>query len=331
MPIDITEAWKVFYTVFETNKSHKLRDILEKRIPIRIGSGSDGFMMMDQKYKITLEFLKILKYYNYPYIIVTRSDLVSYDEYIDAMDPELASIQISIPSINDNLNKQIEKGAPSSTRRLRAIRKLTREGFWTTVRVNPLFPIYPDGYYSDPNFDRRNNTLKFDLFSYDIVQAVAEHGGQSLLAGFVRLSTFAINNISRDTGIDLRPFFKDGGRRGKRDHYSPEEITAYYERVNAKCKQQGVQFTTCYIGNGENFFWKHRDMWDNKVDCCNAQKRVSSFVTDARKIPYESRLKLSPIKKPANDLEGLAAELSKISPTLIRKFEQNLNGDNVHV
>ena len=44
MPRDITTVWKAFYTVFETDKKSKWREILEKRIPLRIGSGSDGFM-----------------------------------------------------------------------------------------------------------------------------------------------------------------------------------------------------------------------------------------------------------------------------------------------
>ena len=43
MPRDITTVWKVFYDVFETDKKSKWRKILEKRVPLRIGSGSDGF------------------------------------------------------------------------------------------------------------------------------------------------------------------------------------------------------------------------------------------------------------------------------------------------
>ena len=303
MPRDITSIWNEFYTVFETSKKSKWRSILEKRIPLRIGSGSDGFMHQDRKYRVTYELLKILKYYNYPYIIVTRSDLVAYDDYIDVMDPKLASIQISIPSINDDLNKLIEPGAPNSIRRLNAIRKLVNNGFWTTVRINPLFPIHPDGYFSDPNFPKEKRKLKFDLFSWDIVQAVAEHGGQSLLAGFVRLSNHGFNNIQKRTGIDLYPFFKKDCRKSKRDyHYSEQEIRAYYERLHSLCKLHGVQFTTCYIGNGESMFWKDQDLWDNKFDCCNAHNRVERFNHNAREIDYDLRLKLSSIKcNPVND------------------------------
>ena len=327
MPRDITSVWKAFYTVFETNKPSKWREVLEKRVPIRIGSGSDGFMQIDRKYKVTYELLKILKYYNYPYIIVTRSDLVADDTYMKVMDPNLASIQLSIPSINDKLNKQIEPGAPSSKRRLRAIQTLARNGFWTTVRINPLFPIYPDGYYTDPEFPQENRSMKFDYFDYDIIQAVAEHGGQSLLSGFVRLSGHSLKGIKDACGFDLKPFFKQENKRStKHYHYSSKEITAYYERIHAKCKQHGLQFTTCYIGNEESYFWKHQNLWDNKKDCCNAQGRVAGFSNDARKIDYDNRLKLSSIQMPPNDIMGIEQELGDIPIDLLKLLEKNSTG-----
>jgi len=275
---------------------------------------------MDKKYKVTHELLKILRYYRYPYIIVTRSDLVSHDEYLNVLDPDLASVQLSIPSLNDDLNKKIEPGAPSAKRRLKAIEKLTHNGFWTTTRINPLFPIFPDGYYTDPNFPKEKRNLRFDYFSWDLIQAIGEHGGQSVLAGVVRLSSFGINNIEKETGIDLRPFFNEECRKSKRDfHYSEKEIRAYYERVHAKCKAHGVQFTTCYIGNGESMFWSDQDLWDNKKDCCNAQGRVKGFSQDARKINYDTRLKLSSIQTNPVNPSAIDLELGSVNPKEIEK------------
>ena len=112
---------------------------MEKRTPIRIGSMSDSFMHVDKKYKVTQEFLKILDYYQYPYIIFTRSDLVAKEPYIDLLNKELCSIQMSIASTNDRMNKLIEPGTPSSERRLKALGTLAQNGFWTTVRINLYF------------------------------------------------------------------------------------------------------------------------------------------------------------------------------------------------
>lgn len=303
MPVDISELWNTFYTVFETDKKHKWREVMEKRTPIRIGSMSDSFMFMDKKYGVTKEFLKILDFYDYPYIIFTRSDLVSHDDYLDVLNPELCSVQMSIASTNDVMNKLIEPGTPSAKRRLKALEKLVKNGFWTTVRLNPFFPMYPDGYFSDPLFDKNNMPEPFNFSSFEMVDEIAQTGCQSVLAGVVRLSPFALNQIEKVTGRDLRPFFKKESRKSTKDwHYSDEEIRAYYERIHAKALQNGIQFTTCYIGNGEAHFWKDQDLWSNKKDCCNVIGNVNSFKGNtSRDILWDTRIKHSSHKTPPPD------------------------------
>ena len=320
MPVDIAEIWKSFYTVFETNKPSKWRDVLEKRIPLRIGSMSDSFMWMDKKYKVTQELLKILKHYNYPYIIFTRSDMVGATPYIDLLDPDLCSVQMSISSTNDDLNKKIEPGTPSSKKRLEALKRLTQNGFWTTVRLNPFFPIYPDGYFSDPGFDRTNNKLQFNFSSFEMVDEIASYGVQSILAGFVRLSPYALNQIQTACGVDLRPFFNNKIKLNTKDwNYSDAEIRAYYERIHARCLQNKVQFTTCYIGNGEPQFWRDRDLWANKTDCCNASGRVKGFDgTSSRDLSWDVRLKHSTLKTSTPiDMDNLHTPLEEVRPLLI--------------
>ena len=328
-PCDITQIWKVFYTVFETNKNSKWRKILEQRIPIRIGSMSDSFMQMDRKYKVTLEFLKILKHYNYPYIIFTRSDLVAHDSYIEQMDKDLCSIQMSISSTNDELNKLIEPGAPSAKRRLRALEKLVKAGFWTTVRINPLFPIYPNGFFTDPNYDHSKDSPKFDYFSFEMIDEIADHGVQSILTGFVRLSGFGLNNISKVTGTDLREFF--GEKKFKRSsnyHYDDKEIRYYYETIKERAENRGVQFTTCYIGNGEDHFWKDQDLWSNKTDCCNAKGNIKAFGADSRQIDWDERMRHFSVKcMQPNDVENLHTELG-VTPT--QMFVNNKGSIEIH-
>ncbi len=276
LPVDINILRSTFYTVFETNKKSKWRSLLEKRIPLRIGSMSDSFMFMDKKYKVTQELLRLLKFYNYPYIIFTRSDLVAHDDYLKLMDTDLASIQFSISSINDEMNKLIEPGAPSAKRRLISAQTLSKAGFWTTVRINPLFPIYPDGYFSDPNFKWDGEVPKFNYTDFDIVDALKEYNVPSMLVGFARLSSYGLNQIEKATGFNLRPFFdKTRVNKSVRDfHYTDKEITAYYNRFKLKSLENGIDFSTCYIGNGESHFWGHQDMWSNKSDCCNAKNKA---------------------------------------------------------
>lgn len=341
-PIDVTEIWNTFYTVFETSKKSKWRDILEMRIPVRIGSMSDSFMPQERKFKVTLEALKILNYYKYPYIIFTRSDIIASDEYLNVFEPELCSIQMSISSTNDEMNKLMEPGTPSAKRRLKALGEVARAGIWTTARLNPFFPIYPDGYFSDPNFDRSNSVEPFHFSSFEMVEEVASYGIPSVLAGLVRLSGFSMNQIEKAMGRNLRSFYKEELRRGSvanevtglksRDyHFSDAESRAYYERIHAKCIQNSVQFTTCYIGNGEKQFWRDQDLWTNKRDCCNTKGNVDSFKTDSRQINWEKRLSFTSDKSihPVS-LDSLHLPLGKDLRILNNELRIDIEGLNVH-
>lgn len=292
-PADVNEFRKLFYTVFETDKKSKWRSILEKRIPLRIGSMSDSFMLMDKRYKVTQELLKILSFYDYPYIIFTHSDLVAHSDYMTLLRSDLCSVQMSISSIDDNLNHKLEPGAPSAKKRLQALETLSRAGFWTTVRVNPLFPQFPDGYYTNPNFKWEGPVPSFDYSTTDLIDAVAAHKIPAILVGFARLSSFAINNIEKVANVSLRPFFdKINVCKSPRDwHYSDKEVGHYYNIWKLKSLEKGIQFTTCYIGNGEEHFWDFQNLWSNKKDCCNVKNRISTFQTDARGISFSDRLK----------------------------------------
>lgn len=292
VPVDLNEIRKIFYTVFETQKSSKWRSIMERRIPLRIGAMSDSFMWMDTKYKVTQELLKILSFYRYPYTIITRSDLVARDDYMSLMRPELCSVQFSIASTNDGMNRLIEPGARSAKRRLIALEKLAKNAFWTAVRINPMFPIYPDGYFSNPDFKWDGTVPKFDYSSFEMVDEIAATGCRSVIAGFGRFSSFALNQIAKATGTDLRPFLSREISNSRHIHqFSKNEIRFYYQQLKQRADRHKIDFTVCYIGNGEDQFWEHQDLWSNKADCCNIKGIDRAFKTDAREIRFSDRLK----------------------------------------
>lgn len=324
VPVNINSIRKVFYSVFETDKKSRWRSVMESRIPIRIGSMSDSFMWMDEKMGVTKEFLKILNFYNYPYIIFTRSDLVAREDYMSLLDPKLCSVQFSISSLNDHLNKKIEPGAPSAKRRLKALEKLNRSGIWTTVRLNPFFPMYPDGYFTNKNFSWEGKVPKFDFSTFDMVDQIAAHGVPSILAGVVRLSAYSINQIEKAADFNFRQFFTLGNSKSTKDfHYSDKEIRYYYEQIRKKCMLNSVQFTTCYIGNGEGHFWKDQDLWSNKKDCCNVKNRVPTFKNDCRQIDFDTRKKFGNKYDTPIDEERLHEQLGgvKKNDSLIKTKE----------
>lgn len=304
-PIDLVEVRKAFYLVFETDRQTKWREIMERRIPLRVGSMSDSFMWSDQKYRVAYELLKILKFYRYPYIIATRSDLVAQDEYLSVLDPKLATVQMSIAGVNEAINKKLEPGAPSIKRRFAALKLLNERGFWTSVRINPLFPIYPDGYFTDPDsviarFGSLEKAPKFDLFDWSLVDQIRDSGTPSFLAGFVRLSKHSVGAISRATGLDFNVFFKPENVTAMNDRkYSDAEIRFYYRKIREDAHSKGLRFNTCYIGNGEKDYYQYQELWSNKSDCCDARGNVSSFSSSSQEISWDQRIRHASCKMSA--------------------------------
>lgn len=298
-PVDLSEIRKILYTVFETDRPSKWRNILMKRIPLRIGSMSDSFMWIDKKYGVTRELIKILNFYKYPHVIFTRSDLAATDEYLALFDKKLASIQYSLSGNDEKLNKLIEPGAPSYRRRIAALSKLSAEGIWTTARINPFFPMYPDGYYTDSEriFKKfgKDNVPKFKLFNWDIIGDLKSAKVSSVLAGFVRLSPKAIKAMSEATGINLKLFFTEEALSVSGDRkYSDSEIAYYYGKIANLCAANDLRFSTCYIGNGLKDYGQYQSLWTNRADCCDIKGNVASFQTTSQEISWAERMKHAP-------------------------------------
>lgn len=324
-PVNLAEIRKIFYTVFETNKHSKWREIMEQRVPLRLGSMSDSFMWMDVKYGVTAELLKILDFYKYPYIVFTRSDLVAHDDYMKLINKDLAAIQFSISGNNNKMTRLMEPGAPSYQRRLKAIEKLSAAGYWTSVRINPLFPKYPDGYFSDPDYIRekfgsRADVPVLDLYDDNFMNDLADAGVSSVLAGFVRISPIAVNSLKRATNIDLKPFFKKEllAQRGReQSRYSDKEIAYYYRSLAEQAKKAGVRFTTCYIGMGLKDYFQYQNLWTNKNDCCDVIGNVPSFKTTAQSVSWDIRTKHAPNEQIAMESQLMESRmLHEDSPTI---------------
>lgn len=299
-PVNVAEIRKTFYTIFETDRPHKLRDIMLNRIPLRLGSMSDCFMWMDTKYGVTKEVLKILNHYQYPRIIFTRSDLVAHDDYMKLLDPKLSAVQFSISGNNNALTRKLEPGAPSFSRRKKALQKLISSDIRCAVRINPLFPRFPDEYYSSidkviERFGSEKNIPELPLYNDNFIPDLAEAGPMTIIVGFVRLTGRTINAVGAATGVDFRSFFKpEQLATNKERHFSQPEIAEYYKYFRNKCKESALRFSTCYIGNGIEEYFAHQDKWSNKSDCCDVKGKLSLFRKTSQEVPWEKRISFAP-------------------------------------
>ena len=116
---------------------------------IRLGGMTDCFQPCEATYGITHETLRLMRIRRLPYLIVTKSDLVATDKYMDVLDKELAHIQITVTTTDDELSLKYEKAVVPS-RRIAAIEKLQEAGFDVALRLSPFIPQFID-------YDRLNS------------------------------------------------------------------------------------------------------------------------------------------------------------------------------
>lgn len=289
-PLDHTMLWFELFSFFENNSlDGVLANFFKRKVPIRLGSLSDPFISLEKKLGITKEVISMLNHYKYPYLIVTRSALVSDSTYLDLMDKELASIHISIPSLDEERTRSLEPRAPTPKKRLEAMKILRANNFWVTARINPLFPVVKDG---DMVKGVKISNLKNNIFNFytdELISKISETGCKSILVGMVTMKSKLIDELSKDLNFPLRDLMSEENNQG--DFFiSKEEIRKLYEHIFTVTKKFQMNFSTCYLGQKSIEYFNHQDLWDNKLDCCNSLNVVPAHKTTSLSVPRHTTL-----------------------------------------
>lgn len=139
-PANIEQIKKMFKKAIDDNDVNIIeREMLNKYVPLHLGGNSDPFNLAEKKYKVTYEFLKLSKKYNYPVMISTKTSYIP-NEYFEFLDPNLHAFQISLISNDSKFNRIFEKYT-NTKGRINLIKKLKERGFWVGLRIQPLINV----------------------------------------------------------------------------------------------------------------------------------------------------------------------------------------------
>ncbi len=107
-----------------------------------LGSNTDPYQPVERKMKIARGVLEVLAAHQHPVAIVTKSDLVLRDaDLLSAMaQKQLASVMISITTLDPALARRMEPRAAAPHRRVETIRALSKAGIPTGVLASPIIP-----------------------------------------------------------------------------------------------------------------------------------------------------------------------------------------------
>lgn len=223
-PFDPAEA--------DITKVYRRLDKIPSGTVLRLGGMTDCFQPCEREKQVTYKTIEALNQRGIGYLIVTKSDLVSEDEYIELMDKDLAHIQITVTCLDDRFYKEKHyENAPEPSKRVKAILKLQEAGFDVAIRLSPLLEEYMD-------FDKLN--------SLGVKKGIVE---------FLRTNHW----IRRWFDVDYSKYtLKEGGYQ-----HLPLE-----EKLRVLSKIKGMEISVCEDVTAHYEYWQEH-VNPNRDDCCN--------------------------------------------------------------
>lgn len=211
---------------------------------VRLGGMTDCFQPLERKHRATYHTIEELNKRGVGYLIVTKSDIVADDEYLELMNPDLAHIQVTVTCTDDHFCHEYEKASPPS-HRIKAIEKMQAAGFDVALRLSPYIPQFIDK----------------GVLDMDIINGVQ---CDKILVEFLRVNTW----IMKWFDIDYTEYiYKQSGYL----HLPLELKIKYLELVNGF-----KEMTVCEDVNEHYDYWQ-KQVNHNPDDCCNLRKQQTLF------------------------------------------------------
>ena len=114
--------------------------------PITVGANTDPYQPVERQMKVTRSILEVLARARHPVTVITKSAMVlrDLDLLAEMARQGLASVGISVTSLDNELKRTLEPRAASPQARLRALAALSAAEVPTGVLVAPVIPALND-------------------------------------------------------------------------------------------------------------------------------------------------------------------------------------------
>jgi len=124
----------------------ELRNPRYKVAPISMGTNTDPYQPVEHDRKLTRACLEVLREYRHPVAIVTKGTgiLRDLDILSDMAAEGLASVGVSVTTLDRDISRKMEPRVPGPAKRLEMIRKLSDAGIPVRVMVSPVVPGLTD-------------------------------------------------------------------------------------------------------------------------------------------------------------------------------------------
>ncbi|HUR69395.1 MAG TPA: radical SAM protein [Candidatus Thermoplasmatota archaeon] len=130
------------YVVVKRNLPTLLAHELKTKEPreVFLSSATDPYQPVEGTHMITQRCLQVLQRADWPLYVLTRNPLVRRDAAL-LKGFTHCSAGLSVPTLDDEMRRVIEPGAPTIEARLRTLRALADEGLDTFANICPTYPL----------------------------------------------------------------------------------------------------------------------------------------------------------------------------------------------
>lgn len=148
------EKWGTFVDVKKNALECMMKEAPRKKHGIILFSSvTDAYQPIEKEKELTRKLLQVLKEYDYPVEILTKSSLVQRD--IDILGEFTQSeVGLTIISLDDKVRKAFEPGASPIQERLETLKQYSEAGIQTFAFLGPLLP-----YISEEELETLLNIL----------------------------------------------------------------------------------------------------------------------------------------------------------------------------
>ncbi len=182
-----------------------------RREQVSLGTATDPYQPIEGRFRLSRACLAALLDFRTPVSVVTKGTLVLRDaDLLEALARRgLATVCVSVPTVDAKLARLTEPGTAPPAQRLRVVERLASRGIRAGVMMAPLLP----GLTAD------------EAHVAATVQAAAEHGATFLWTGLLHLD-LGIREHYLGFLRERFPALVDGYTRLYRGKYAPEAYTA---------------------------------------------------------------------------------------------------------
>lgn len=140
-PVNVDRVKKLFLDALGGGNKSQFSEYIRQRKVMQWGGLSDQFDGYEARYGVTLELLKFFKSINYPLCFSTKSTWWTKDERYASLfrGQKNWNVKFSIITLDESKASVIERGVPSPTERLEAMRRVAEfDAGGVTLRLRPF-------------------------------------------------------------------------------------------------------------------------------------------------------------------------------------------------